>query len=493
MTHRFLASDAGVLVGTALGDALGAPFETLPASDSRLQAWDGQLARTHRDGEVWPAGTTTDDTAMAAALAQALDEVRDRYDAAAAARRYLAWYRTGARGIGGTTRKAMENLAAGLPPDRSGIPCEPGRTGNGPAMRVAPIGLRFAFDRAARIAAAREDARITHLGEDAEAGAVAVAEAVAAAARGFDPILILARAISGVCDVIDFGRFPAGSSVHRHLARALDEFSASPGITTSTIDASGEIGATVATAILCAARHPDDLVGAVRAAVRHGGDTDTRAAITGAIVCARVGSGAIPLRDWRVLSRAAPATDGHDPTTLEILDAHLRGLAPGDTPAAGDLSSLAATLPSLADVARLLREWTFRTPGRYQHATILATDLYEAHAGGLAEVAARERALVRVASAGYVRIRLAAADEALPPPADPQELCKALEEAREASRTVKESPGARVEKVFASLSDGGNLRPVFRWEPGWQMAIDGLFRWAREVHGPVDDGWRPAW
>ena len=45
--------------------------------------------------------------------------------------------------------------------------------------------------------------------------------------------------------------------------------------------------------------HPDDYRGAVQTAIRCGGDTDTVAAITGAIVGARVGVGGVP-EAWRL-------------------------------------------------------------------------------------------------------------------------------------------------------------------------------------------------
>lgn len=327
-THRFVDEDPGVLLGIAIGDALGAPFETSDPDCYRLIAWDGRMTATLRGEQVWPAGTTTDDTGMARALAQALVNSAERgcrgYDPEEAAQQYLAWYRRDSRGIGKTTRRAMEKLAAGASHIESGVPCETDRTGNGPAMRAAPIGLRFAFrPREERIAAAIADSQITHLGEDAEAGAIAVVEAIAAQATipfgEWRPLSALEAADRALT------KMDIESSVHGKIGMASVRVRFGGPL---SIGASGEIGDTVATALYFAARASLEGRGfteAVRDAVRYGGDTDTRAAIVGAIMMARLGTGDALLRDWNALEAA-----GSEPGVLRDLDGQLRRLALGE-------------------------------------------------------------------------------------------------------------------------------------------------------------------
>jgi ADP-ribosylglycohydrolase len=67
-----------------------------------------------------------------------------------------------------------------------------------------------------------------------------------------------------------------------------------PAQVASELGRHGGAAATVATALYCAALHADDFRAGVVAAVRSGGDTDTRAAIAGTILGATLGLEAIP-------------------------------------------------------------------------------------------------------------------------------------------------------------------------------------------------------
>ena len=60
------------------------------------------------------------------------------------------------------------------------------------------------------------------------------------------------------------------------------------------IESSGYVMHCLEASLWCAARHPGDFAGAVLAAINLGGDTDTTAAVTGALVGAQLGRHAIP-------------------------------------------------------------------------------------------------------------------------------------------------------------------------------------------------------
>src|SRR5439155_21966150 len=97
----------GCVVGLALGDAAGAPFEFLRASEipdplSALELPRGSL----------PPGSTTDDTAMALNLVGSLVD-RGRFDPADVIRRHVDWFQTEPPDIGHLTRRVLRAASNG--------------------------------------------------------------------------------------------------------------------------------------------------------------------------------------------------------------------------------------------------------------------------------------------------------------------------------------------------------------------------------------------
>jgi len=123
------------LLGLAIGDALGMPFETAPRSRPDLLDWDGRSFRNSDDYHGLNPGQWTDDTQMSLALSRTLIE-HQQYVPEAAALAYRQWFEGDCRGIGGSTKRAMEKLCRGVPWTESGTP---GAEGNGTAMRAAPF------------------------------------------------------------------------------------------------------------------------------------------------------------------------------------------------------------------------------------------------------------------------------------------------------------------------------------------------------------------
>jgi ADP-ribosylglycohydrolase len=283
------------LVGLAIGDALGMPFEKRgEAVHKDLPTWAGNYRKgTHHK---LPAGHFTDDTEMALALAMAILD-NGRYDAHTAARWYLSWAEGTPHGMGGTTRKAMVKLAAGVPPHASGVSFDdPDTVGNGTAMRVAPLGVWY---RSAELAQLREvtsqDSAITHQSPEAAAGSLAIAWAVKKSLDGsrghrlFEDVLEVLAPAEGETFV--------GTRVFELVEEA---YGLMKGLTTPPeaimqLGRFGNVSQTVATAVFCAAWAADFEQGVV-AAIRGGGDTDTRGAIAGAILGARFGLDGIPER-----------------------------------------------------------------------------------------------------------------------------------------------------------------------------------------------------
>ena len=170
----------GALLGTFVGDALGMPFEGAPPTriPERLTMLDARLGR----------GTYTDDTQMAIALAESLLD-RGGVDAEALGRAFADAYDP-RRGYGSGTTEVLRLVRAGVRTDdaaRLAFGGE-GSQGNGAAMRIAPIAVRFADDTTALVRAARASARVTHAHPLAVDAAVAQTAAIAAAVNGEPPL-----------------------------------------------------------------------------------------------------------------------------------------------------------------------------------------------------------------------------------------------------------------------------------------------------------------
>src|SRR5690348_12444099 len=119
---------AGVLLGTAVGDALGLPAENLSPARIRRR-WPGPL----RMRFVFGRGMVSDDTEHTLMVAQALVASRGEPDSFGRefARR-LRWWLLGApAGIGYATLRECVKLWLGADPAKSGV----NSAGNGAAMR----------------------------------------------------------------------------------------------------------------------------------------------------------------------------------------------------------------------------------------------------------------------------------------------------------------------------------------------------------------------
>ena len=171
----------GCVLGLALGDAMGAPFEGGP-----LERFVWKVIGTTRKGEM----RFTDDTQMSIDVAESLLE-KGNVDPDDLARRFARSYRF-SRGYGPSAAKLLKRIRRGADwrsANRSVF--RDGSYGNGGAMRAPVIGL-FHADRPSEIPnAAAESARVTHAHELAVEGAVLIATATERALRANDPATVL--------------------------------------------------------------------------------------------------------------------------------------------------------------------------------------------------------------------------------------------------------------------------------------------------------------
>lgn len=276
------------LVGCAIGDALGNPFEMRPAASPMFTNWKGDFIE---GGTFWwgQPGQYTDDTLMSLALTASLLE-KEGFDPEDVSKKYLAWMESGnTRGIGGTTASALHRIKLGAAWDESGLTHNADGTetgGNGTAMRASPIGIYYRDDLAKLLEVAMTDASITHNSLEPKMGSVAVALGTALLANGtHDTITVLDEVVNVLSDSVVKNKLQAAQF---HLQEGTDWKEALADIGTA-----GYVPSTVGAAFYCLAS-TYNFRDAVERAVRAGGDTDTTAAIVGALAGTFYGLDAIP-------------------------------------------------------------------------------------------------------------------------------------------------------------------------------------------------------
>lgn len=286
----------GCLLGTAVGDAIGLAQEGL----SR-QRQERLFPRLDAYRLLFGKGLCSDDTEHTCLLAQSLIETgNDLHDdseqkfIANFAWRLRCWLLGLPAGIGMATLKAILKLWLGFSGRHSGIRS----AGNAPAMRSALLGVCYGADEARMTRLNRAATRITHTDPEAEQGALAVALAAHLAATSEHDIAPAdyLRALQNL--IGETARFSVlVREVIASIERGEDAARYATGIGCSN-GVSGYICHTVPVALHVWLTHQQDYRRAVLGVVRLGGDTDTAAAIVGAIVGARVGKDGIPA-EWR--------------------------------------------------------------------------------------------------------------------------------------------------------------------------------------------------
>ena len=279
------------LLGGAVGDSLGLPFEGL--SPRRIARWWREpLAQRFILGR----GMLSDDTDHALFVAQSLllakgDVERFR---TALAWRLRGWLLTLPAGIGWATLRSILRLWCFFPPARSGV----WSAGNGPCMRAPLIGAHYASDAVRRHAFVDASTLLTHRDPRALAAARAVADVAAAIARGewaqrpsIDALLAQLRESGDDVDWL------ASVAQMGDCLRQSDPVAAAALAFGNRAGISGCVLHTVPFALVVWHAHHGDFAQTVQRVIRAGGDTDTVAAIAGGIAALSAGVDAIPA-DW---------------------------------------------------------------------------------------------------------------------------------------------------------------------------------------------------
>lgn len=267
---------AGVMLGLACGDAIGATTEFMERGS--FTPATGMVGGGFYELEP---GRWTDDTSMAMCLAESL-VARDFFDPIDQMRRYLGWYRNGywsskphCFDIGQTTEHAIQRF------EKTGEPwCGPTHpitAANGSVMRLGPVVLRYFPNQSDVLHFAGESSRTTHGATLAVEGCRLLAFALFALLKGLPPQLCLEGA-SACLTQARLSRIAEGRFIGKPRSR---------------IQSSGFVVHTLEAAFWCLSR-TSNFEDAVLLAANLGDDSDTVAAVTGQLAGATYGASGIP-------------------------------------------------------------------------------------------------------------------------------------------------------------------------------------------------------
>eukprot|EP00026_Physarum_polycephalum_P009057 Phypoly_transcript_09168.p1 GENE.Phypoly_transcript_09168~~Phypoly_transcript_09168.p1 ORF type:complete len:260 (+),score=18.13 Phypoly_transcript_09168:611-1390(+) len=205
-------------------------------------------------------------------------------------------------GCGLGTAKAAAKLNRGISWDKAGLPH--GSAGNGASIRAAPIGL-FSFDDEHNLVTwAKQQAFITHQDTRCQAGSIVLAGAVAIClvCRPLPPVPVVLKKLSDLCreisqefsecimQLIEWVRLPPKKASKKIQKCGLDFDDGSAGI-------SGFVTSSTMWALYSFLNNQNDYWDCIRTAISAGGDTDSTAAMAGALSGAYLGLSQIP-ENW---------------------------------------------------------------------------------------------------------------------------------------------------------------------------------------------------
>ena len=282
----------GSLLGTAVGDALGLPYEGLsPRRGAKLFPDSAQHHLLPSRGMV------SDDTEHACFTAAAL--IRCQSDVGTfrklLARSLRWWFAALPAGVGFATARAILKLWLGISPERSGVHS----AGNGPAMRAPILGVVLGADTDQLKRFVRASTAITHRDPKAYQAALAVALAAHQSAGDGETTPESFRAtlanLLAHDNADEFLELVAMASRSAAAGEPVSTFAATIG---SRNGISGYSFHTVPCVLQAWFRHPDDFAAGLQDIIKAGGDTDTAGAIFGGIAGARAHKDGIPAV-WR--------------------------------------------------------------------------------------------------------------------------------------------------------------------------------------------------
>jgi len=227
----------------------------------------------------------TDDTEMAIGVTESLSEL-GHFDPGHMARRFAANCDP-SRGYGRGAIAVLELIRQGTPWKDVSLRVFPeGSFGNGAAMRAAPIGLAFAGNTEELIRVTRTASSITHANPLAQEGALMVTLTTVCALKAFS----VAETLEVLEHSLELPEYRQRLEIIRKwLISEPDAMEV-----TRKLGNSVRAHESVPTAVYAYLKHGSDYLHTVSFCISLGGDTDTTAAMAGALVGTRLGEAALP-------------------------------------------------------------------------------------------------------------------------------------------------------------------------------------------------------
>lgn len=297
----------GSMLGLAVGDALGAHFEgQQPEYIAERYRSVESLISNPPPGEIW----YTDDTQMMIGVAETL-VARGSIQDEEICKRFAANY-VPQRGYGRGARVILEAMVEGSDHRYLAANHFPGGSfGNGAAMRVAPVGLMFRHQEALLWEQAKLSALPTHVHPLGVEGAQLLALAVGLASMSVEFRRdVFLDALAARCTSWEY------SGPLRRSARLINPKDL--GLMGNGIEATSS----VVTAIASFALTPESYEQTIGNVILLGGDTDTIAAMAGAVSGAYLGVDAIPIHLLELLEDNYQGKTYIENLALELCAAH---------------------------------------------------------------------------------------------------------------------------------------------------------------------------
>ena len=291
----------GAVLGSAAGDALGAHYEfgpSLPAEAPVDMIGGGAFG--------WAPGEWTDDTQMALAILGVL--ATGSTDAGEVEAAFRRWHASGPADVGNQTRAELSRPGSLAEAARRRYESQPGSSaGNGSLMRTGPVGLAHPRDPASVAALARDLSSLTHADPDCVDAcvlwSVAIDHTIYHAPPSDQPWDWTGSLRSALVQLEPERQNRWATLIAEAADAQPTDFTRNGWVVHAFQAALAAICSTPVPEGHDAARH---LQLALEQAVRSGGDTDTVAAIAGAMLGARWGATAVPFRWRRLLNGRGP-------------------------------------------------------------------------------------------------------------------------------------------------------------------------------------------
>ena len=285
----------GIAVGAAVGDAMGMPLEFQPPRPAF------NLLTEMIDGAI-PAGSFTDDTEMALALAESLQFVNplDGHDLAG---RFTAWYQCNPPDVGVNTSRVLRLITQGVSWEEAAQKVyenNPDAASNGAVMRCWPLAIARHDNPSLLAAETRLQSEVTHKHPDAVNAAILLNLILQRIATRDDSVRPHAALREAVADCTRQVNLSEEFRLVVDLAPVrLREDLKNSGWALHTMESA-----------LWATQTTRSFEEALVQAVNLGSDADTTGAVAGAIAGAMYGLSAIPARWQEKLHGEYPLRSG---------------------------------------------------------------------------------------------------------------------------------------------------------------------------------------